>query len=314
MADTSLATCPICCSDYNKRTRARVECRCGGACCAGCLQQYVLGLAGEARCIFPACGVRLDREFLDANLPASWVNGPYKEHLERVLLEREMALLPATQAVLPNWQRYCRAVDAWKAARAAHAESTAARHTARARLATARARLVDLTDAARKQRARKTAGATAEARREAREELARLTREAREARETRAREAAVLEAANAEHRITAHELGAAATDRHYAMLDRFGAGVGARRAEPQARRQFVRGCPADGCRGFLASDWTCGTCATKACKHCGDALAAPGEAGEAHVCDEAAKASHALIQKDSRPCPKCASMIHKISG
>ena len=78
--------------------------------------------------------------------------------------------------------------------------------------------------------------------------------------------------------------------------------------DARERRRFVRACPAEGCRGFLSTAWKCGTCDEWACKDCGEIK------GADHACDPDVVRSHALIQKDSRPCPKCAAMIFKIDG
>lgn len=77
-----------------------------------------------------------------------------------------------------------------------------------------------------------------------------------------------------------------------------------------ARRTFLRGCPVDGCRGFLSSAYKCGTCEARCCPHCTEPLLAD----EDHACDPDALASARLIARDSRACPGCASLIHKIDG
>jgi hypothetical protein len=45
------------------------------------------------------------------------------------------------------------------------------------------------------------------------------------------------------------------------------------------RRQFIKPCPADDCRGFLSSQWKCGTCNIWTCPDChviiGDSKDAP---------------------------------------
>jgi hypothetical protein len=89
--------------------------------------------------------------------------------------------------------------------------------------------------------------------------------------------------------------------------DPHGEGRGARE-----RRQFVRACPADGCRGFLSSQWKCGTCELFVCNACHEIK---GEDRDApHTCDPDVAASAALLARDTKPCPKCASMIYKIDG
>lgn len=78
-------------------------------------------------------------------------------------------------------------------------------------------------------------------------------------------------------------------------------------------RKFVRACPAESCRGFLSSQWKCGLCDVWACPDCHEVIG-HDKAAANHVCKPENVESAKLIDKDSRPCPKCASMIFKIEG
>lgn len=75
------------------------------------------------------------------------------------------------------------------------------------------------------------------------------------------------------------------------------------------RRVFTRACPADGCRGFLSTQWKCGICEIRVCAKCHE-IKAEG----AHTCDPAILASVQALAQDSKPCPTCSSMIYKVSG
>ena len=75
------------------------------------------------------------------------------------------------------------------------------------------------------------------------------------------------------------------------------------------RREFVRKCPVDGCRGFLSSSLKCGVCNVRACADCWQPL---GE-GE-HVCNENEVQTARLLQRETRPCPRCGIRISKIEG
>lgn len=237
---THAAECPVCCTAYTRHQRRKVECAyCQTACCSACLQQYLLGLQADAQCM--GCRRALDGEFLSMHLPKTWLLTRYKAHREQVLLDREMALLPASQDMLANYreaQRLQAQVEEWEAEK---------RRMHRALLA--------------------------------------LTRDIAAAR------AAV----------------AAAQRTNYTEFRPAAAADGA-----QPRRQFIRACPVDGCRGFLSTAWRCGTCETWVCRDCGEPKL--DQRDEAHVCDPDVAASHALLQRDSRPCPQCAAMIYKVEG
>jgi hypothetical protein len=77
------------------------------------------------------------------------------------------------------------------------------------------------------------------------------------------------------------------------------------------RRQFVRKCPKEDCKGFLSTQWKCGLCESNVCKDCNEILTVPKEE---HTCDENAKATVAMLAKDTKPCPSCGTMIFRISG
>jgi hypothetical protein len=81
--------------------------------------------------------------------------------------------------------------------------------------------------------------------------------------------------------------------------------------KPEAR-EFIMKCPAEACRGFLSNAWKCGTCDKFFCSECHAQKA--GMRDENHVCNEDAKATAAMIRKETKPCPKCGIRISKIDG
>ena len=78
------------------------------------------------------------------------------------------------------------------------------------------------------------------------------------------------------------------------------------------RRQFIRACPDEHCRGFLSSQWKCGLCDKWSCPDCHvvKGLQHDGE----HTCDPNDLETAKLLDKDTKPCPKCATGIFKIDG
>ena len=82
--------------------------------------------------------------------------------------------------------------------------------------------------------------------------------------------------------------------------------------EKKEARQFTQKCPVEDCRGFLSTAWKCGTCQVYTCSDC---LAVKGKDRDApHTCNEDAKATAALIRKETKPCPKCGMGICKVDG
>ena len=78
------------------------------------------------------------------------------------------------------------------------------------------------------------------------------------------------------------------------------------------RRQFVRACPYNGCKGFLSTAWKCGLCDMWTCPDCHEGRGADREGP--HTCDSASLETAKMLARDSRNCPKCAAMIFKIDG
>lgn len=72
--------------------------------------------------------------------------------------------------------------------------------------------------------------------------------------------------------------------------------------------RFVRKCPNEICKGFLNEQWFCGLCDTYYCRDCNE------ENTSQHICDPKAVETMNLINKDSKPCPKCGTVICKSSG
>lgn len=266
--------CPICCNVYTDHQRRLVQCGyCQSSCCSACLQQYLLGLSGDAHCM--TCKHAFDGEFLGMHLPKTWLLTKYRQHREKVLLERELALMPDSQQLLDNYRQV--------------------------------------------QRAEQQLQANEQRKRQLQRQLENLAAES-------ARQRTWVDRVK---RSNYTQVPGNAGN---------GGGDNAGASGSRQRRQFIRACPVEGCRGYLSTAWKCGTCEVRVCRHCGEPK--NGKDGDnknkgktevvvllsddddeqveadddGHVCDPNVAASHALLQRDSRPCPKCASMIYKISG
>ena len=75
------------------------------------------------------------------------------------------------------------------------------------------------------------------------------------------------------------------------------------------RQNMVIMCPGEDCRGFVDSVTSkCGMCDLTICNKCHE----PN--GDEHTCDPATVETIDMIKKDTRNCPKCKVLIHKIVG
>jgi len=83
---------------------------------------------------------------------------------------------------------------------------------------------------------------------------------------------------------------------------------GSSSSETVERKKFIRKCPMQDCRGFLSQQWKCGVCDSKICNKCNE------ENTEDHECKPENVASMELLNKDTKPCPECGTMIHRYVG
>ena len=91
--------CRICFEPYNKSARARVACQsCGFEACRQCHTTFILDASNtHPNCM--ECHKEFQREFLVENFTLKFVSKDWKEHRERIMLQKERALLPTRQPV-----------------------------------------------------------------------------------------------------------------------------------------------------------------------------------------------------------------------
>ena len=80
------------------------------------------------------------------------------------------------------------------------------------------------------------------------------------------------------------------------------------------RKKFIRKCPNGDCHGFLSSGLKCELCENFACSNCREVTGKTTEDREGHICDIQIVESVKFLEKDSKPCPKCASLTFKSIG
>jgi hypothetical protein len=82
--------------------------------------------------------------------------------------------------------------------------------------------------------------------------------------------------------------------------------------EKGERKQFIKPCPVDNCKGFLSTNHLCEICKIYCCKDCDEPVGYTRDAP--HVCNDDNIKSRELIKKETKPCPKCGVRIFKIIG
>jgi hypothetical protein len=174
------------------------------------------------------------REVLVESFPAAWVNGEFKKHREKVLIEREKQLLPETMPMVTRYRE-----------------------------------MTDIRNAIPQKASRL---------------------------ETLKREAAALN-----NEIYTDKIRVGRLERTIFNVPT--------QPNKKSRSEFTCPCPKEECRGFMDGKMVCGVCNSKACTDCGVLLD-----GSEHACDKDVAASFKAIQRQTKPCPKCAVPTFKVSG
>lgn len=221
--------CELCCSDFNKTKNAKVNCpNCDYPVCRECTRTYLLGTMDSPHCL--NCKNRWELDTLIDNTLKSFVNGDYKQHRKKMLMDHEKSRMPETMQAVENYKKVKELTVEYKA------ENT---------------RLKELE-----------------------QEYENLK----------------WKVSGLKHTLNSYKNGESKED----------------------KREFKRKCPADGCLGFLSTQWKCGLCNTKVCSKC--FAIKSEEEKEEHVCNEDDVKSAEAIKKETRNCPTCGTSIYKILG
>ena len=93
-----MTDCQICFDSFNGSSRKKCACPyCNVGYCRECVGTWLTTIVDEPRCPNEQCKKAWSREFLDTIVTKVWRDSVYREYRERLLMDRERALLPATQ-------------------------------------------------------------------------------------------------------------------------------------------------------------------------------------------------------------------------
>lgn len=277
--------CCICLDVTDKKNRTPTQCSfCMCIVCRTCIQTYLLQ-ESDAVCPNTECKKHWSSTFLCETLTNSFRLGPYKEHREKVLFDREKARLPDTQ---DDAKRYKDALTVYTPLREevlrlnkAHAES--AEYKTKVKLSNP-----DLPERNMMFYAGDDPSAAYKAFSAEWDAMIKAYYAYKKPIDAR------IKALNKQIAPLRFAINSHGTER------------GA--VEVKERRKFVMKCPQSTCEGFLSQQYKCGLCDAHVCAQC-HILKTDG-----HVCDVALVETIKQIRKEARPCPKCASLISKIDG
>lgn len=333
--------CAICLGDFNKSTRKAIQCMyCATGMCRDCIQKHLLSDgAKEANC--PGCRAAWSQDFLIANLTAAFRTKSLKQHREKVLFDHERARLPEAQE---EAERYKYAKEAIKPIQenVAKMEADYQSNTIKQEIAlimtqfqanerdfhrlycvwSRRPDIMNATEArnkailenARIQRLHRTnpqnlpipepvnVPPLPDYTPEMKACIARRSTLTAQLRDLKKRIAPIEKEIDATKALmTPYKY----TIQHYGLVRNTEGGTKAK-----TEKKFVHKCPSPDCAGFLNASWECGLCNTKACKDCRE----PVVDEASHVCNPDTVETVKAIAKEAKPCPKCGTLISKISG
>lgn len=321
--------CPICCNIYTEHVRKKVSCLyCHHDCCRSCVSQYVLSVSTSPHCM--ACRKEWNYEFMYRNMSKSFILETFKKHTEHIMIERERALLPITQPIIERIHKIhsinvtiyninnmilvkrFQERDALVRLRTNHNElvSNGLRMKHTDIVISETFTDSDQSDDERQQIRKMHAKLPI-----------RIQENIRE-RNTLRRELKYLQEERRANDIIIGRLYQKNERRKQMIHEYYNTGImnteyvtesdsdEIQKDKSKKKRQFIRKCPSNNCKGFLNHNWLCGICCTRVCSRCHDIIMITDE----HVCNNDNIATAEMIMKDTKNCPQCGVQIYKIDG
>lgn len=87
--------CDICFENINKKNNEVICIHCEFSSCSTCCKKYILGSVNDAKCM--KCSKTWSRDFLIDNFAYAFINNAYKKHREQVIFEKQMSMMAETQ-------------------------------------------------------------------------------------------------------------------------------------------------------------------------------------------------------------------------
>lgn len=287
--------CNICAVE----TASFVRCNlCVEAACRDCITRYLLGTSQEIHCMF--CRKQWTQEFAETNFTKKFVHTTLRKHYENLWLAKEKVYLPLAMEHLEEHRRELNRLTKRRT-------FIVRRNTIKKQLQEFVTDLDDISNR-RKYNSHK-------------EELFQVSYSIKQKYGFNKAMEYVIKS------MQLYFVNCDIKDRDINEASSSKISKGAQSSLGITKAVVVRHCPVDGCRGFIMSGTlACGICAMKVCRHCNFALGKqqPEQDNEnenqdkqdekKHVCKKEDVESFNLIQKETKPCPKCGVRIYKTEG
>lgn len=259
----------------NKSSRKLVCCPyCDEKLCLQCAMSYIGSKLQDPHCMF--CKVEWSKGFVRDTFPKSWLAKDYKKLKEQLLFDTELAKMPETQIYCDAWKYRVDLLKEKETVAKALQEKKSLQDLFKTDYETCMQDIWMLQGTASK------------------EELSVLLNKSHELKEQ-------LDNVLEEYETLKDQMDTIVRNisEQTALIE----------GNPTTKKHsFMFTCPSNRCKGFIGDDWRCGVCKSLVCDKCREICK------DDHQCDETIVATIETLTKEAKPCPKCGSMISKISG
>ena len=275
MPKASGIECCVCDEEF-KKNRTITCYKCDMATCKSCAREYIETTGTDACCMNDQCGASWSRRFLTDNFGSSYVNGKYKRMIDKNRVER---IIATNSQFMEDAKRYKKTVELRKKYTKINSERDM---LLQERLVVYNKWLqervkIDSSDETRLQ----------------------LKIKLEEARIKLATNYDKLSKIRKELQISNEDF----------LHGKTISGDGGAKVE-----FYQQSCPQAECKGFLSQKGVCGICLVHVCKQCNIIKGTEEDEIESHVCKKEDIESVKAILKETKPCPRCNTRIHKIDG
>lgn len=309
-----MQNCNICIENFNKSTHQIIKCMCEYSCCKTCAKTYLLNLDTDPNCM--NCQVKWTREFLHENFDKTFINKQYKQHREQLLYERELGTLQATQPLVeqeinsdkikkelivlkenytknikplntqlvkhPDEKNYLNLLDSLKRF---GDQKNFYTNPDLVKTPFIYMRVEQIQDRLlTTEQELKVAFPKYNLVKQNKEDVKLIKNQIKNLKQQYLSQKNILQLQLSPRDIS------------------------------ENKREFIRKCPNNDCLGFLSTSLKCMLCNCWSCKDCREIKGFDTLERDTHICNTEILENIKLLKKDSKPCPKCASLTFKING
>jgi len=292
--------CAICYEKYNKRKHTPVECEytdCKYKVCIECVRTYLMNSTNEAHCM--DCNKAWSQDFKVKALKSSWINGAYRQHRKKLLVDIEISKLPETMEAAARYK----VLKSEKALQQElKKEISVIEEKCNADYIKNQEELKAWFDGVYTPQSNNPSLSNVD--------KIKLNKQ---------HEQKIMDLYNGRKKWNKEfypiKSQLESCKRRIRALTHPNAGDmdGASAAEEKReKRVFLMPCPSNECNGMLSTQYKCGICDLFACPKCHEIIGE--DSSTKHTCDPNNVASAEAIKKETKQCPGCPNRIYRIEG